>query len=92
MSIPVIESLALTLNRARTAARRRCGCAGESGGLALCAADPDSGGQVCLFALYYRAEPFSDPALRMVADHPDEYNRIVPIRYLEKDVFMSKRC
>lgn len=44
------------------------------------------GEQVCLFDPYYRAEPFSDPALRMVADHPTEYNRIVPIRYLEKAV------
>lgn len=40
------------------------------------------GEKVCLFAPYYRMEPFSDPALQMVADHP---NRIVPIRYLEKD-------
>lgn len=43
------------------------------------------GDQVCLFDPYYRAEPFSDSALQMVADHPAEYNRIVPIRYLEKD-------
>ena len=44
------------------------------------------GDKVCLFDPYYRAEPFSDSALQMVADHPAEYNRIVPIRYLEKDV------
>lgn len=41
--------------------------------------------QVFLFDPYYRAEPFSDSSLRMVADHPDAYNRIVPIRYLERD-------
>ena len=44
------------------------------------------GDKVCLFDPYYRSEPFSDSALQMVADHPAEYNRIVPIRYLEKDV------
>ena len=41
--------------------------------------------QVCLFDPYYRAEPFRDSALQMVAGHPAEYNRIVPIRYVEKD-------
>ncbi|MDD6175793.1 MAG: peptidase C39 [Firmicutes bacterium] len=40
---------------------------------------------VFLFDPYYRAEPFGDPALQMVAGHPDAYNRIVPIRYLEQD-------
>ena len=42
--------------------------------------------KVFLFDPYYRAEPFSDAALQMVDDHPAEYNSIVPIRYLEKDV------
>lgn len=44
------------------------------------------GDKVFLFDPYYRAEPFSDAALQMVDDHPAEYNSIVPIRYLEKDV------
>lgn len=42
-------------------------------------------GQVYLFDPYYRAEPFADPALRMAADHPMEYNRIVPVRYFERE-------
>ena len=42
-------------------------------------------GQVYLFDPYYRAEPFADPALRMAADHPMEYNRSVPVRYFERE-------
>lgn len=42
------------------------------------------GEQVALFDPYHRAEPFDDPALQMVADHPAEYNRLVPARYLER--------
>ncbi len=42
------------------------------------------GERVCLFDPYYRAEPFGDPELQIADDHPDEYNRIVPIRYLER--------
>ena len=41
--------------------------------------------QVCLFDPYYRSEPFADPALQMVADHPTAYNRIVPVNYLERE-------
>lgn len=44
------------------------------------------GDAVRLFDPYYRAEPFADENLQMVWDHPCEYNRIVPIRYLEKTV------
>lgn len=44
------------------------------------------GDQIFLFDPYYRAEPFSDGALQMVADHQTEYNRIIPVRYLEKTV------
>ena len=43
-------------------------------------------GVVEMFDPYYRAEPFSDGALQMVADHQTEYNRIIPVRYLEKTV------
>ena len=41
-------------------------------------------GQVCLFDPYYLDKPFENPELQMVADHPCEYNRIVPIRYMER--------
>ena len=41
--------------------------------------------QVYLFDPYYRAEPFEDPELRMVADHPEAYNRVIPARYLERE-------
>lgn len=41
--------------------------------------------RVCLFDPYYRAEAFADGELQMVHDHPDAYNRIVPIRYLERE-------
>lgn len=42
--------------------------------------------QVYLFDPYYRAEPFQDAALQMVTDRPTEYNRIVPVRYFEREV------
>lgn len=42
------------------------------------------GDQVFLFDPYYQAEPFGDPALQMVADHPTEYNRIIPVRCMER--------
>ena len=42
------------------------------------------GDKVCLFDPHYRAEPFADPAIQMVGDHPEAYNRIVPIAYLER--------
>ena len=42
------------------------------------------GEQVFLFDPYYLAKPFDDPALRMIEDHPCEYNRIVPICCMER--------
>ena len=42
------------------------------------------GEQVYLFDPYYLAKPFDDPAFQMVEDHPCEYNRIVPIRCMER--------
>ena len=41
------------------------------------------GDQVCLFDPYYQEEPFDDPAVQMVEDHPYEYNRIVPACCME---------
>ena len=41
--------------------------------------------QVYLFDPYYQAEPFDDPALQIIADHPAAYNRIVPVRYLDRE-------
>ena len=40
--------------------------------------------QVYLFDPYYRAAPFDDRALQIVWDRPAEYNRIVPLHYLER--------
>ena len=40
---------------------------------------------VYLFDPYYRAEPFQDAALQMTESHPEEYNRIVPSRYFERE-------
>ena len=42
------------------------------------------GENVFLFDPYYQEKPFDDPNLRVVSDHPCEYNRIIPIRYLER--------
>ncbi len=41
------------------------------------------GEDVYFFDPYYRAASFEDPALQMDADHPTEYNRVVPVRYFE---------
>lgn len=41
------------------------------------------GDDIYFFDPYYRAIPFDDPQLRMDADHPKEYNRIVSTRYFE---------
>ena len=41
---------------------------------------------VYLFDPYYRDQPFPDGAIRIVTDHPMEYNRIVPIRFFEREV------
>ena len=41
--------------------------------------------QVYLFDPYYRAEPFDDPALQIIEDHPAAYNRIVPVSCLERE-------
>lgn len=43
------------------------------------------GDEVRLFDPYYCAKPFGDPTLQMVMDHPDAYNRIVPVSYLERE-------
>lgn len=43
------------------------------------------GDEVRLFDPYYCAKPFGDPTLQMVVDHPDAYNRIVPVSYLERE-------
>ena len=43
------------------------------------------GDEVHLFDPYYCAKPFGDPTLQMVMDHPDAYNRIVPVSYLERE-------
>lgn len=40
--------------------------------------------QVFLFDPYYLAQPFDDPVLQMVEDHPCEYNRIIPVRRMER--------
>ena len=42
------------------------------------------GEQVYLFDPYYLEEPFDDPGIRMVGDHPCEYNRVVPVRCMER--------
>ncbi len=46
------------------------------------------GDEVRLFDPYYCAKPFGDPTLQMVMDHPDAYNRIVPVSYLERETRM----
>jgi hypothetical protein len=43
------------------------------------------GEQVYLFDPYYREEPFDDPKIQLVRDHPDAYNRVVPARCLERE-------
>ena len=40
---------------------------------------------VYLFDPYYRDKPFPWEDIQLVTDRPDRYNRIVPIRYLERD-------
>lgn len=42
-------------------------------------------GLVYLFDPYYMDAPFEGEDIRMVADHPGEYNRVVPIRYFERE-------
>ena len=42
------------------------------------------GEQVCLFDPYYLAKPIDDPAFQMIEGHPCEYNRIVPVRCMER--------
>lgn len=41
--------------------------------------------EVRMFDPYYRAEPFEDESLRVITDHPAQYNRIIPLRYLERE-------
>lgn len=49
--------------------------------------------KVYLFDPYYWEEPFEDPEIQMVEDHPFSYNRVVPFRILndftEKDYCMG---
>lgn len=44
------------------------------------------GEDVYMFDPYYREEPFLGEEIKMVADHPREYNRIVPARYFDREV------
>ncbi|MDE7318413.1 MAG: peptidase C39 [Lachnospiraceae bacterium] len=43
------------------------------------------GDLVRLFDPYYMEEPFLDPAVRIVSDHPDAFNRLVPAAHLEQE-------
>ena len=40
--------------------------------------------RVYLFDPYYRGLPFDDPAIQMEDGRPWEYNRVVPVEYLER--------
>lgn len=42
--------------------------------------------RVFLFDPYYRKSNFEDQAIQMIPDHPDAYNRIVPVAYLEREI------
>ena len=44
------------------------------------------GEDVYMFDPYYQEEPFLGEEIKMVADHPREYNRIVPARYFDREV------
>lgn len=48
------------------------------------------GDEVRLFDPYYCAKPFGDPTLQMVMDHPDAYNRIVPVSYLGREAVLLR--
>lgn len=41
--------------------------------------------QVYLFDPYYMDAPFPGEEIQLVEDHPREYNRIVPVRYFERE-------
>lgn len=43
------------------------------------------GQSVRMFDPYYHVGGYADPALQVVSDHPESYNRVVPISYLERD-------
>lgn len=43
------------------------------------------GENVYIFDPYYREVPFGGEEIKIVIDHPGEYNRIVPIRYFERE-------
>lgn len=43
------------------------------------------GGDILLFDPYRRLEPFEQADIRIVTDHPCEYNRIVPAHYFEAE-------
>ena len=42
--------------------------------------------EIYLFDPYYRNEPFPEGRISMIADHPKEYNRIVPVGDLEQEL------
>lgn len=42
-------------------------------------------GNIYLFDPYYRTEPFEQPDIQIVHDHPFEYNRIVPSYYFNNE-------
>ena len=41
--------------------------------------------KVLMFDPYYRDQPFEQADIRMITDHPAEYNRIVPWSYLNRE-------
>lgn len=43
------------------------------------------GDRAYLFDPYYCAEPLDDGEIQMVADHPTEYNRIVPVSFFDRE-------
>jgi hypothetical protein len=43
------------------------------------------GDLVYLFDPYYRDTPFEEPDIQMVTDHPAAYNRVIPVRYFERE-------
>lgn len=46
-----------------------------------------AGDCIQLFDPYYQVEPFREPDIQIVNDHPFAYNRIVPFRYFNRDTY-----
>jgi hypothetical protein len=44
-------------------------------------------GKILMFDPYYRAEPFAHEQVEVVLDQPEQYNRIVPERYFNRETF-----